>query len=431
MQIAKQELEGFTQTLTFEFTATEMDRKLNREFDKLRKQVRIPGFRKGKTPVKMIRQRYGASVINDMQMNAINDSWGHVFKELKLNPLSEPSLNMIEPLRLERGLKFSLSFEVVPPFELPEPKSLKGEQVEWSVSSDRLDQEIEKLCERFGEWEPLNKRRKKSREGDLVTLDLKAFEGDEAVEQFTNSEFKLELGQPMNLAPLEKQVKGLKVDDELNFEHSFGAEDGPLAGRAVRFEGKVNNIEEKKNAEVDALIEKFSVESEDQLREQLSKELVEYKAQESRRELRDSVIQQLSSAEISLPPSVIERMVHNQLHHDHDHEHGECDHDDHSEEEIATARAKAEESLRLESIIHVYQHEHGISVSEVDFIQHMREMLSSSGEFAMQLFQFYQQPENRQRLERVILDEKVIDSYIESAELPKVERELDVEAEEA
>ena len=424
MQVSRQELDGFTQVVSFQFDAQEMDRKLNREFKRIGSKAKIPGFRKGKVPLRILQQQYGASVLHDMQSSAINDSWAHVVQELRLNPLSMPDLQVDQPLRLKKGLAVTFSFDVVPPFELPKPDALTGEKVVWTVSEARLDREVEKLCERLGPWKAL-KRRKKCREGDQLTFNVRASIDGEQLDRLSEEGRAIELGQGQELPELEKKLTGLKIEESFTLKHTFpenAQED--VAGREVVFEGEVVNIQEKGKATIEEVLEQFPQETEEELRAQILEELTKHLSQKVQADLRSSVIEQLQTqSDFPLPPTVVDKMVHDQLH-QHHHDEGEaCDHD-HNDEEVAEAREKAEKNLRFESIVLEYSRANDLKVTELDFNRHLLEMLQSAGEFGMQLFNFYRQPNNRARLEQMILDEKVVDSYIEGANFAEVEREL-------
>lgn len=431
MQISSQELDGFTQSISFHFDASVMDQKYQDELKKIQRTAKISGFRKGKVPMTVIRQRYGAGVINEMQSDALQRSWRHLITELKLIPLSQPEVDVSQPLRPSKGLSLTFSFEIIPPFDLPQASDLEGELIKWKASEARVDQEVERLCKLYGEWVPL-KRRKKCRNGDQVKVSLTGFDGDEELSSLKSDEQTFELGSQQIIPELERKILGLKEEEAFTLEYTFAEEhhNPELAGREIRFEGVLNEIFEQVVLSTEELIEKLpNDEDEAALRVRLAKELVTEADRKSRAELRDSVAKQLrEGSSFPVPPVVVDEQAHARLHHHHDHDHnddGSCDHD-FSDEELAEARIEAERDLRFEAVIREYSEINGITVTEADFTTRLLEMLRSSGEFGMQLLQFYQQPANRKRLEAAILDDKVIDSYIETAQFAEVERELEL-----
>ena len=430
MQVSRQELDGFTQIISFQYDAEEMDKKLNFEFKKIGSRAKIPGFRKGKVPLKIIRQQYGASVINELQSATINDSWSHIVKELNYNPLSMPDLEVTQPLRLTKGLKMTFSFDVIPPFDLPTPEAIEGEKEIWTVNEARLDQELERLCERLGDWIDL-KRRKKCRAGDLVKINIQAVDGDETIEELSAEGKELELGQGQELPELEKAITGLKVTETFNVDVQFPEDAAEqVAGRKVQFSGEVLSIQEKTKASIDKVLEQFPEDDEEALRARISEELIQHMTQKSHADLRESVIEQLTSkSEFPVPPSVVEKMVQEQLNRNQERGGDGASSVEPSEEELEETRQKVIQNLRFEAIVLEYSRAHNITVDESDFTRHLLELIQSAGDFGMQLFNFYRQPANRARLEQIILDEKVIDSYIDTAELVEVERELGVDEE--
>ena len=430
MQVASQELDGFTQIISFQFDAEDMDKKLNREFKRIGSRAKIPGFRKGKVPLKIIHQQYGASVINEMQSNAINDSWSHIVKDLNFNPLSMPDLKVTQPLRLTKGLKVTFSFDVIPPFDLPAPEVLEGDAVTWIVSDARVDQELDRLCMRFGDWVDL-KRRKKCRANDLVKVDIQAMDGEELIEGLSAIGKEIELGQGQDLPEIDKAITGLKVGESFSLEYAFPQDAvEQYAGRTVHFTGEVLTIQEKDKASVDKVLEQFPEEDEEALRAKIVEELIQHMTQKSRTDLRESVIEQLTTkSDFPVPPSVVEKMTQEQLNRSQNRDEDSEDVPEPTEAELEEVRQKVIQNLRFEAIVFEYSRAHGITVDESDFTKHLLELIQSAGEFGMQLFNFYRQPANRARLEQIILDEKVIDSYIDAAGLSEVEQELGIDEE--
>lgn len=431
MQVSKQDLEGCTQSISFKYDADQMDQRFNKELSSLKSKVKVPGFRKGKVPSKILHNRYGANILNDLQSDAIQESWRHLINDLEMVPFSQPDLDVTQPLRRGKGLEFTFSFEVIPPFELPEASSLEGEKVTWTVNTARIDKEIETLCDMHGEWITL-KRRKKCRAADLVTIALKGFEGDEEVASLNSPEEKFELGQQRIIPELETAITGLKIDETFSVSYTF-PEDHPnpdLVGKDIRFEGTLSDIQEKSALTIEQLIEKLPDEDEAALRDRLSTELKSLKETESQQALRSSIAKQLrEQSEFILPPTAVAEQTHARLHNHHQHGAGEdCEHD-HSAEEESEAQKEAEADLRLEAIIRTYAKQNEITVNDSDFTGRLLELLRSAGEYGMQMIQFYQQPANRDRLKASILDDKVIDAYIAGAQLKEVEKELGVEEE--
>ena len=429
MEVFNQALDGFTQSVSFKYDWESMNHKYSKELSKIQSTAKISGFRKGKVPLKIIGQRYGKSILADLQSDAVQESWRHLVNDLQIVPLSQPALDMPSPLHRGKQLEFTFSFEVIPPFELPEVSILEGEKVSWTVSEDRLAQDIKSLCDQHGEWNDL-KRRKKSRDGDLVTISLKGFDGENEVEGLTSEEEKVELGQQRIIPEIEEAIVGLKAEETFSLEYTFPTDhpNESLLGKTILFEGAVTNIQEKKMLTLEELIEKVPDETEEALKERIAKELKEQKDQESLHTLRESVALQLKSkTDFELPPLAVEEQVHARLHHRHDHGADEaCEHN-HSESEKEEAESAAKSDLRFEAIVREYARANEITVSEFDFTGRLLEMLRSAGEYGMQMIQFYQQPANRDRLKATILDDMVIDSYIEAADFTAVEREIGLE----
>ena len=98
MEVLHNNLDGFTQSVSFKFAWETINPKYNKELSKIKATAKIPGFRKGKVSKKIIEQRYGRSVLADLQSNAVQESWTHLLNDLELVPLSQPELDMTKAL---------------------------------------------------------------------------------------------------------------------------------------------------------------------------------------------------------------------------------------------------------------------------------------------------------------------------------------------
>ena len=160
MNVNSNEIEDLRQQVTFTFDQNEIHQRYQSELKSLRGTVNVPGFRKGKIPFKVLQQKYGRGVLGNLEQSYLNQAWGHILQELKLVPMSEPKLNVTKAIHIKRDFVFDITFEVVPTFDLIDGSDFKFDKTEWSISEERLAEEVQQLKNRMGEWVDLKKRKK-------------------------------------------------------------------------------------------------------------------------------------------------------------------------------------------------------------------------------------------------------------------------------
>jgi trigger factor len=414
MNVASNEIEGLRQQVSFTFDQNEIQKKYQNELRLLQGKVSVPGFRKGKIPFKVLQQRYGRGVLANLEQGYLTQAWGHILQELKLVPMSEPQLNMDKPIHIKRDFVFDFTFEVVPTFELIDGKDLSFEKVEWSISEERLAEEVQSLRNRMGEWIDL-KKRTKARHGDQVVFSLQGYEGEEELTELHTPEESVELGQKQLIPALEEAMFGLEVDNEFTADYEFPADHNTesLANKSVTFKGKVAKIQEKQPLSMDDLLEKMAVDDVQALHDQIKAQVEDSYQRKDQSGLREEALRQVrESLDFSVPVSALEDQVRRRLNHNRD-----DDDSDHTAEEEETARTLAAQDIRLEAFVQRFSQRNQLEISDQEVTAHILEIMKATGNFGMQLFELYREPKNRERLKASLLEDKVMDTLIENAQV--------------
>jgi trigger factor len=432
MQADVHSLESFTQRISFSFTGAEVSKAFTGELNKLAARVNIPGFRKGKVPPKVMRQRFGQGALMEAQQALVQQAWTHMLTALKMKPMSSPTLGELKELASETsGLSFSFSFDVLPPFELIDPKSFELSRTQWSASEAAVTQRLNKMCEQAGEWVSL-KRRKKARAGDMMTFSLKGSVAGASIALLNSEREQVVLGSQSIIPALEDALIGAKVSDEVKVSYTFDDThpNSELKGKQVDFECKVIDVQQREPLTPEALAEKLKLEGVDAVRAKISEELSAEKSRAEGQRLRNDLVTQLRARyDFPIPPTALAEQASHRLHSGHSHAHGEdCDH---SPEDEARAREEAAADIRLEAVLARVAESEGVQVSDREVQDRLFEMVRTSGEFGWQLFQFYNEPKNRERLKASLQEDKALDKIIELASVSVVQAEIEPIAEDA
>lgn len=258
MKVSVAEAAGLERRMTVQIPADRIDSEVDSRINKAAKTVRIDGFRKGKVPVSVVRQKFGEGVRQEVLGELINETYGQALQEKELNPAGMPT---IEESKTEDDNSFSYTavFEVYPEVKLKDLGKVKLEQFESSVSDDDISDMIESLREQNADWVAADRA---CANGDSVVIDYlgkvdgEAFEGGQAEEQ------KIELGSGRMIPGFEEGIVGMSAGDEqtidVTFPEDYQAEN--LKGKLAQFDIKVREVQEKAIPEIDdEFIAKFGV----------------------------------------------------------------------------------------------------------------------------------------------------------------------------
>ncbi|NBO17897.1 MAG: trigger factor [Proteobacteria bacterium] len=292
MQVTELEGAGLKKQFKVTVEAPEIDVEMEAELKAAGERVRIPGFRPGNIPMKVLRQRYGKSVQGDVLKNVINKATSDLVNQRKLRPALTPQIS-IEDYQDGGALIFNVSFEVFP--ESPEV-DLSGITISRSVfeiSEKDIDEAGERIAERMPKMVPAEKGAK-AQEGNVVVIDFKGMIDGVAFPGGTAQDFRLELGSGQFIEGFEDQLIGAKAGDDREVKVTFPKDypSADLAGKASVFEVKVKGVEIKENAVIN---EEFATERgfeslaklRDAIRDQLQKEYDQVVRNQMKKELFD------------------------------------------------------------------------------------------------------------------------------------------------
>jgi len=251
MQVSELESTGLKKTFKVTVEADQINAQMDAELKLAGERVKIPGFRPGFIPMKVLQQRYGKSIQPDVLKAIINQTSGEIIAQKNLKPAMTPQIN-IEDYKEGQALVFTMSLESFP--EIPEISfdGITLERKTFDIEEKEINETIERIAGRNPKFTPLEEG-SKAKLGNVVSIDFKGMIDGIAFDGGSAKDFMLELGSNQFIGNFEEQLVGLKKGDDkivnVTFPKDYQAEN--LAGKDASFAVKVKEIYRKETAEAD------------------------------------------------------------------------------------------------------------------------------------------------------------------------------------
>ena len=301
--------EKSTVELTIQVEADQFEAAIQKVYLKNRSRINVPGFRKGKAPRKIIEGMYGANVFYE---DAINDIYPAVYaeavKEQGLDDVGYPKMEIVEVGK--DGFTFKALVSVRPEAKLGEYKGLTAPKEEPKVTDKDIDEELKPYIDRAARLVSVKRKAKK---GDTAVIDFEGFDNGTPFEGGKGENYDLKLGAGMFVPGFEEQVIGMKAGEEKDIDITFPEDyHADLAGKAVVFHVKVNEVKESQAPEVDDEFAKDVSEFDSlaDFRKDLGDKLLERKRAQAKADFENAVLEQLvEGMECEIPDGMVEVQV--------------------------------------------------------------------------------------------------------------------------
>ena len=292
--------------------AEKFDAALTRAYKKNVKNFNVPGFRKGKVPMNVVKKYYGIEVLLEDAVNfAIEGSYSEVLKENNIIPVDYPKIDVVE---VGEGKEFVYTAEVTvyPEVELGEYKGLSIEKKTYEVTEEEDSKKLKEMQEKNARIE--TKEEGTVENGNIAVIDFKGYVDGEAFQGGEGKDYSLEIGSKTFIDTFEEQLVGAKVNDtvEVNvtFPENYGKEE--LNGKPAKFEVTIKEIKVKELPELDDEFAKETSEFDTiaDLKADVTKKLEEANAERSEREFEEAVITAVAgNAKVEIPEVMVEKEV--------------------------------------------------------------------------------------------------------------------------
>ncbi|MGN0330182.1 MAG: trigger factor [Kineothrix sp.] len=309
MSLQVEKLEKNMAKLTIEVDASELEKAIEGAYQKNKKHISIPGFRKGKVPRQMIERMYGREVFYE---DAVNDllprAYEKALEECTEDIVSSPK---IEVTQVKAGEPFIFTAEVAlkPEVRLGKYKGVKVDKLQTEVTEEEVNAEIDKERERNARTITVEDR--PVRDGDMVTLDFEGFVDGTAFEGGRAEDYSLTIGSGAFIPGFEEQLVGAEIGKEtevqVTFPENYNSEE--LKGRAAVFKCTIKDIKVK---ELPAADDEFAgevseFETLEEYKQDIRKNLTERKEKDAGNARQDAVIEAIiADADMEIPEAMLE-----------------------------------------------------------------------------------------------------------------------------
>ena len=293
--------------LTIEVSAAEFEAAIEKAYVKMRKNINIQGFRPGKAPRKMIEKMYGVEVFFEEAINiAFPEAYEAALKEKELQVVGYPEVDMLGECTVE-GFTFTAIVPVYPEVTLGEYKGLSAVKGEVKVTEEDVADRLNTIAERQTRLVSVDREAKL---GDTAVIDFEGFLEGVPFEGGKGENHSLELGSGQFVPGFEEQVIGMKAGEEKDLDITFPEQYTPeLAGKAVVFKVKVNEVKEK---EIPVLDDEFAkdvseFDTLDELKADLEKKIAQEQEKAIEQAFQDALMEQVAeNLTVEIPDAMIE-----------------------------------------------------------------------------------------------------------------------------
>jgi trigger factor len=376
---------------------TELQGDFDRAYKQLAKQVRLPGFRPGKAPAKLLEARVGRGAVLEQVVNdALPVRYSEAVTTEDLRPLGQPD---IEVTRIEDGeeLVFTAEVDVRPDIELPNLDELKISVDPIEVTDEEIDAELQGLRARFGTLKGVERP---AQTGDFVSIDLSASVDGEDIPDGKTEGLSHEIGSGQLIEGLDEAIVGLADGESATFTTKLLA--GEHAGQDADVTVTVKSIKERELPEADDEFAQMASEFDTitELRENLTEQVQRVKRIHQAEKIRDSTLETLLElVEVPLPEAIVQAQVDSALHnaiHPLDHDEAKfaeaLEAQGSSREKFDTDnREAAEKAVKTQLLMDAISDDLEIQVAESDLSERLVLMSRQYGVEPQQLIQLLQQ----------------------------------------
>ena len=418
MQVSVETTEGLERKLTIAIPGDRVDTAVNARLQEAAQTIRLNGFRQGKVPLKVVKNKFGKGVRQEVVGELMNQTYFEAIAQESLKPAGQPR---IEPTSMDEGkdVEFVAVFEVYPEIELPDFAAIKAERLVAEVSDDDIDEMIETLRKQRQTWVPVERA---AADGDMVNIDYvgkkegEEFQGGKAAGQ------NLVLGSERMIPGFEDGVIGKSAGDDFTLQLKFPDEyhSEELAGAEVEFELKLNTVSEQSLPEVNEdFFKSFGVEEGgmEAFREEVSNNMQREMKTASRNKLKTKLMDALiSDLEVAIPAALMSNEIHQLKHQTVQQMGGGQGFDPHSmPDDLFREQAKRRVTLGL--ILGEVISQQGIQ-ADADKVRDAVEEIAATYESPEEVVKwYYSNEEQLQGIESSVIEDQVFDYIIEQAQV--------------
>jgi len=429
MQAVEVKKDGLKREYKVTVPAAELATRVSARLAELGKSMKVPGFRPGKAPAKMMESRYGDAVMGEVVEKAVNDGTTAAIRDNKLRPATQPSVD-IKSFEKGKDLEFSMTVEVLPDVTVMDLKAIKLERPVAKVADKTIEDALSRIAKNNRKTQKISENRA-TKKGDVVVIDYAGKLEDGTTKPGMSSVgYQLELGSNSFIAGFEDQLVGKNVGDDVEvkvtFPENYGAAD--LAGKNATFAVTVHEIHEAADAAIDDEFAKtLGVEDLNALKKAVRDQMESEYGQYSRQKLKRALFDLLDEKhDFPLPFGMVEaeyKIILDQIEQEKKYK-GETE--ALGEEELDELKGIAARRVRLGLILSEVGQANNVTVTDQDIQRAVMDQARRFPGQEAQVFEMFRK--NNQMVENLrapIFEDKVVDFMIELADIKDAEVSLE------
>ncbi len=423
MQVTETETDGLKREFKVVIAASDIEEKLQHRLMELGSTVKVPGFRPGKVPVQVLKQRFGRSVLGEVVERAVTDGSSQALSERGLRPATQPRIE-ITAFDEGKDLEFTMALELLPDIKPIDFGDLKLTRFKVEVPDSEVDSALDHLAGHRKESKPLETPRK-SESGDVLVIDFRGSVNGEELPGMAAEDHHLELGSSSFIEGFEDQLIGVDVDEEREVKVRFpdGYVNEKLAGQEAVFQVKVKEIRETQPAVIDEDFAKsLGEDSLDALKSKLRDQIGQDYEQASRTHLKRELLDKLAEAHDFVVPAGMVDIEFNTIwpHIEEAMKEGKLDEEDQDKSEDVLRseyREIAERRVRLGLLLSEVGRVNNIDVSSEELNRALAMEARKHPGQEREVFEYFQKtPEAMANLRAPIFENKIVDFIVEMAD---------------
>jgi trigger factor len=420
LKIDVQEPKSWSRRLTVTVPAARVQRTRSAVTQQMTRNARLPGFRQGKLPSKVIEQRFGPSIEQETLDRTIQEAYREALEAQSFQPISQ---GQVEKVDYQPGsdLVFEVAFEVQPTIELATTSGFTATRPSSEVGEDEVDSVLERIREDRAVLRPVEEGAKPDF-GDMVTVQITELDPDGAPKEGEESRsFRFALGEGQAIPAIEESIMTLVPGTEGNFTVRYPEDfpDETLRGQEQFLRIELNEAKRKELPEVtDEFVQSLGDFADiAALKERIRSDLAEEATRRAEAEVRGQLISQIIEANpFEVPDSMVERYLDYMTGHSHA-EGQKHNHTPEEEERISqfrqTVRPQAEASLKHMLVIDRLAEREGLQATQDEVDERVEKLAEQHGLSASEVWIQLEKSGQLETLEREITEDKVFD-YLKS-----------------
>lgn len=367
MKIEIEDVDSCNKKIKFEIPFQEYDTKVKQYYQKLGKEVKVPGFRPGKIPISLLEKKFGPDVKKEVLSNLVSDQLNNAIAEKDLRAVGQPHLLEVNA---EEGtdISVSASVEVLPTLELQDYSGIELEMKVPKVTEEDIDQSIEAIRQRKAETITVTDR--PAQDKDLLKIDFTSKIGDEPFEGGSAKDQIIQAGGGQLIEGLDKGMIGMEIGEtrDIQVKVPENYQNKEIAGKDVDFQIVLKGLQEQKLPALDdefaRNVEEKNYASVTDMKQKIRGDLEEFERKEARKAIKQNLTKKITEQnQVDLPEGLLKEQVKfmveqarkkeggSQPKHDHGHDH---DHDHDTEvtpEMLQQYREPAMKALQEELVL--------------------------------------------------------------------------------